>query len=351
VASSDFRNGCGATAVVLDFITDLRERNDALPPEERAGFTRLDLYSLHGSVQAVIAYLDAVDPEAANAPASATTASKCSGRTRSSTASPPRSASRSRARTRQSINSSDLQRRAGELAGRDGQQSRDEFFFAEQNARLVADAENTYRAMFRGRENTWNLRDTHMADTLDALDAHLSRRTGPARKIVVWAHNSHLGDARATEMSERGELNLGQLVRERHGGERFLVGFSTFAGTVTAASDWGGRPSRCASAPAFPVPMRPAAPGERGREPAISCSPWPVRSGLADVLAEPRLQRAIGVIYQPRTERWSHYFHTRLPDQFDALLHFGPDPRGRAVGAHGGLGNRRTRQQTYPTGI
>src|SRR5213078_5002652 len=124
-----------------------------------------------------------------------------------------------------------------DLQRRDGRVASDEFFFAEQNARLIKNAEEYYRSMFRGRVSSWNLRDQHMSDTLDALFNHLSHHEGDA-KIVVWAHNSHLGDARATQMGDIGELNLGQLTRDRYGRETVLIGFSTYSGTVTAASDW-----------------------------------------------------------------------------------------------------------------
>src|SRR5437763_8560336 len=146
----------------------------------------------------------------------------------------------------------ELRKRAGEIISRDGQQAGAEFFYAEQNARLVANAERYYRSMFGGRASSWNLRDQHMAETIEALAVHIRRRSGQS-KIVVWEHNSHLGDARATEMGRRGELNVGQLVRERHGREAVLVGFSTYTGTVTAASDWG--------APAERKRVRPGLPG------------------------------------------------------------------------------------------
>src|SRR2546423_2017446 len=171
--------------------------------------------------------------------------------------------------------------------------------------------------MFQGNVNTWNLRDRHMAETLDALAAHLERRFGRAR-IVVWAHNSHLGNARATDRSRYGEWNLGQLVRERYA-QSVLVGFTTYTGTVTAASDWGGMHET--------KRVRPALPG--------SCEALFHEAGLprfmaifagddrlsAEFRAE-RLERAIGVIYRPESERMSHYFLARMADQFDAVLHF-----------------------------
>src|SRR5881396_4086879 len=145
----------------------------------------------------------------------------------------------------------ELQRRALEYAQRDGRLASDEFFFAEQNARLIRNAEEYYRSMFRGRVSSWNLRDQHMSDTLDALFAHLSHHEGDA-KIVVWAHNSHLGDARATQMGAIGELNLGQLTRDRYRRDSVLIGFSTYSGTVTAASDWDEPAERKRVRPALP---------------------------------------------------------------------------------------------------
>ena len=172
--------------------------------------------------------------------------------------------------------------------------------------------------MFAGRVSSWNLRDRHMAETLGALAQHLERRE-PGAKIVVWAHNSHLGDARATEMGgRRGELNVGQLMRERHGNDAVLVGFTTHTGSVSAASDWGG--------PCERKRVRPSR--EDSIEGLMHATGFerfllPLRAGgpHVDALREPRLERAIGVIYRPDTERQSHYFHARVPDQFDALIH------------------------------
>jgi erythromycin esterase-like protein len=189
----------------------------------------------------------------------------------------------------------------------------------------VKNAEEYYRTMFRGRASSWNLRDCHMAETLDALLAHLGRQGAP-QKVVVWEHNSHLGDARATEMGARGELNVGQLVRERYGREAVLVGFSTHSGTVTAASDWGGPAERKRVRPALPDSYEAlfhevsGVSQEQGHPPNFLL-PLP-DDGSAVGLREPRLERAIGVIYRPETERLSHYFQARLPDQFDAVLHF-----------------------------
>jgi erythromycin esterase-like protein len=193
--------------------------------------------------------------------------------------------------------------------------------------------------MFRGGTASWNLRDRHMARSLEALAAHLERTDGAA-KVVVWAHNSHLGDERATELAQAGQLNLGQLVRERHGDEALLVGFTTYSGTVTAASDWGG--------PAERKRVRRALPGsweellhERG-DGRFWLDPAELHGR--------RLERAIGVIYRPETERVSHYFHARIADQFDAVVHIDEthalEPLERTSGWEAG-----ELPETYPTGV
>jgi erythromycin esterase-like protein len=209
----------------------------------------------------------------------------------------------------------EMRHRAADLASRDGRVARDAFFFAEQNARLVKNAEEYYRSMFHERVSSWNLRDSHMAETLDALTHHL----GPRAKIVVWAHNSHLGDARATEMGQQGELNLGQLARQRYGKGATLIGFTTFTGTVTAASGWGSPAERKHIRPALPESYE-ALFHEIGIPNFMLA--FGKQEKAAILLREPRLERAIGVIYLPQSERISHYFHALLPDQFDAILHF-----------------------------
>ncbi|HEX2179467.1 MAG TPA: erythromycin esterase family protein, partial [Actinomycetota bacterium] len=205
-----------------------------------------------------------------------------------------------------------------EQVKREGMAEEDELFYARQNARTVKSAEEYYRTMVEGRVESWNLRDRHMADTLDELTAHLSRRKGEPARIVVWAHNSHLGDARSTEPGMRGELNLGQLVRERHPGDCVLLGFTTHRGTVTAATTWGG--------PAERKQIRPALAGSfeklfhdlgEGSFLLDLRSETPAR----EALRASRLERAIGVLYLPNTERQSHYFRARLADQFDAVIH------------------------------
>ena len=305
-------------ADVLDFVGWLRAHNDGLPPERRAGFYGLDLYSLHASMEAVVSYLRKVDPGAAER---AALRYGCFDRFGED---PQRYGYSAAIGLSSSCESEvvsqliDLRASAAEYASRDGRVALDDLFFAEQNARLVANAERYYRAMFGSRVSSWNLRDQHMAETLEGLEGFLARGES-APKIVVWAHNSHLGDARATEMGDGGELNVGQLVRQQHGDDAVLVGFSTYTGTVTAASDW--------DEPAQRKLVRPALPGSyESLFHDAGIPAFALDLGLPDEattsLEAPRLQRAIGVIYRPGTERLSHYFQARLPRQFDVVLHY-----------------------------
>jgi erythromycin esterase-like protein len=304
--------------VLLEFVEWLREYNDSRPASAaKVGFYGLDLYSLFQSIEAVLEYLEKVDPEAAKR---ARYRYSCFDHYGENTQAYGYAATFGMTESCENgvvEQLLELRRRAAEYANRDGFVAQEEYFFAEQNARLVKDAEQYYRSMFRGRVESWNLRDRHMADTLDALVDHLKTRvTNP--RIAVWEHNSHLGDARATYMAEYGELNVGQLVRERHGSEAVLIGFTTYSGTVTAASDWDGpaerkrvRPALAGSyealfhdvgLPAFLLNRRTVGPAE-------------------NILRGPKLERAIGVIYLPRTERASHYFEAQLTGQFDAVIH------------------------------
>ncbi len=303
--------------VVRDFVGWLRAHNAALPGgAAKAGFYGLDLYSLSASIEAVIGYLDRVDPEAARRARDRYGCLEGFGEDSQRygyTASLDLSASCEEEVVNQLV---ELQRRADRYARLDGRVAEDEYFYAEQNARLARNAEEYYRTMFRGYVSSWNLRDRHMTDTLDALVAHLDRHGGRT-KVVIWAHNSHLGDARATQMGETGEFNVGQLVRERHGSEAALIGLTTHHGTVTAASDWDG-----------PAERKRVRPGLRGSYEALFHeldTPrflLPLRGERATALRDRRLERAIGVIYRPETERQSHYFAARLAEQFDAVLHF-----------------------------
>ncbi|MDT3439981.1 MULTISPECIES: erythromycin esterase family protein [unclassified Pseudofrankia] len=306
--------------VVLDFVGWLRERNDRFGAEERAkaGFYGLDLYSLYRSIQEVVAYLDRVDPAAARR---ARERYACldhyggDGQVYGYAAAFGAGDTCERQLVDQLV---DLQRHAADYTVHDGPLAADDFFYAQQNARTVRSAADYYRSMFTGRVSSWNLRDWHMADTLDALRAHLGRqRTTPA-KIVVWAHNSHVGDATATEVATRGELTLGQIARARHPGDCRLVGFTTYTGTVTAASDWDAPADRKRVRPALPDSLEELfhEVGEKEFLVPLGSAEW-----AAKVLTSARLERAIGVIYRPDTERSSHYFRARAADQFDAIIH------------------------------
>ena len=306
-------------ADVLDFVGWLRTHNDDLPPgSAKAGFYGLDLYSLHASIEAVLTYLEKVDPEAAHR---ARVRYSCFDLFDSDTQAYGYAASLGLAKScEQEVVSQllELHRRASELARRDGRVAADEFFFAEQNARLVKNAEEYYRTMFLNDVSSWNLRDRHMLETLIALNTHLSENGKPA-KIVVWAHNSHLGDARATDMGKRrGEWNLGQLARQYFKNQTVSVGFTTDRGTVTAATDWGGAAERKRVRPAIAASYE-----NLFHETQLDRFLLLLRDAdhVRAALHTPQLERAIGVIYRPETERQSHYFYADLAAQFDAVIH------------------------------
>ncbi len=304
-------------ADVLDFVGWLRAHNDGANAEDAVGFYGLDLYSLNASIEAVIKYLDEHDPEAAER---ARRRYEClqpyAGESSEYGRAVLVGASESCRRhvLRELV---ELRRRAADYIRRDGAAADDEYFFAEQNAALVADAEEYYRTMFGDAAASWNLRDRHMADTLDQLMTHLDRSNGSGR-VVVWEHNSHIGDARSTQMAQRGELNLGQLVRERHPRDAVLVGFTTHGGTVTAASAWGAPAEHMRVLPAL-VESYEALFHEVGIPAYLLCPLADIPCGR--MLREPRLERAIGVIYRPQTERQSHWFGADITGQFDALVH------------------------------
>ncbi|WP_204807421.1 erythromycin esterase family protein [Mycobacterium riyadhense] len=308
--------------VVRGFVEWLRARNRRCETKggQQTGFYGLDLYSLHRSIHEVIAYLDRVDPTAAARAraryACFDHASADDGQAYGFSAAFGAGPSCEREAIEQLM---DMQRNALTYARRDGLLAEDELFYAHQNARTVRNAEVYYRAMFSGRVTSWNLRDKHMAQTLEALLKHLDRHSGTSStRIVVWAHNSHVGDARATEVWSDGQLTLGQLVRQRYGDESRLIGLSTYAGTVTAASEWGGVAERKVVRPALNGSVEELF-HETGRDAFLVSAA--INREAADPLAAVRLGRAIGVIYLPETERQSHYFHVRPADQFDAMIH------------------------------
>jgi erythromycin esterase-like protein len=297
---------------VVEFVTWLREWNDALPPDaDKVGFYGLDLYSLHTSMAAVIDLLDEVDPEAAGRARERYSCFDHFGPDPQAYAYETYLGGAEPCEREAVEQLLELQREAATPERQEDWLDEDRYFYAVQNARLVVNAERYYRAVFRAGAASWNLRDSHMADTLEALTAELERRHGSPPKAAVWAHNSHVGDARATQLGQAGELNIGQLVREQHGRDAFLIGFTTHTGTVTAASDWGG-------------------PAERKRVRRSLDGSWEKlfhESGrphfviATEGLGGRRLERAIGVVYRPETERMSHYFEAELPRQFDAVIH------------------------------
>jgi erythromycin esterase-like protein len=332
--------------VVEEFVAWLHAHNAGLDETQRAGFYGLDLYSLHASIEAVLQYLDRVDPHEAERARRRYACFELFGE--------DAQAYGYNVMLDPKLSCEDgvvdqlvaLLRREPNYIQVDGRVAAEHFFSAEQNARVVKNAEQYYRAMFHGRASTWNLRDQHMCDTLYLLQEHLREQGITEPRIVVWAHNSHLGDATATQMSGWGELNLGQLVRERSGDRAILIGMTTYSGTVTAASDW--------DAPTQLKRIRPGLPGsyERLFHDVEMPKFWlSLRdTDVAATLEGPLLERAIGVIYRPETERSSHYFLARLDEQFDFVIHLDEthalEPLERGImWAHNEL------PETYPSGI
>ena len=330
---------------VLDFVTWLRARNANKMPTEQAGFYGLDLYSLHASIEAVLEYLERVDPDAARQARSRYSCFEHFGEDAQSYGYAANHDERFSCEDEVIKQLIELQKRATEYASRAGFIARDEYFFAEQNARLVINAEEYYRSMYRGRVSSWNLRDRHMAETLHALAAHLETENKPA-KVVIWAHNSHLGDARATEMGERGEWNVGQLARERYKNDACLIGFTTHVGTVAAAANW--------DEPAQLKQIQPSHKDSYERifhETGLPQFFLNLRDKeMEELLRQPQLERAIGVIYRPETERASHYFTAVLSEQFDGMIHF---DQTRAVEPldKTSSGTHKDAPETFPEGL
>ena len=326
---------------VASWVDWMRHHNEAVAvPERRAGFYGMDIYNMSGSIAAVLAYLDKVDPQAASVARERYGCLTPWQKEPSTYGRAVLTAAYRECEQEVVAQCKELLGKRLEYADRDGER----FLDATQNARLIASAEQYYRIMYYGGAESWNLRDTHMFETL----GHLLDARGPQSKAVVWAHNSHIGDARYTAMGAvRDELNVGQLCRERFGAEAALIGFGTHTGTVAAASDWDGamevkpvRPSRADSyerlchdsgVPRFLLDLAP------GRHEALRRS-----------LLEPRLERFIGVIYRPETELTSHYAEAALPKQFDAWLWFDETAAVIPIGpehARSGL------PDTYPFGL
>jgi erythromycin esterase-like protein len=329
---------------VAGFVEWLRGHNDALAGgAPKVGFYGLDLYSLFTSIEEVLGYLEQVDPQAA---AEARRHYACFDHFAEDSQHYGYAAAAGLSESCQQGVLRQLQlmqQRALDLMQVGGE---DEFFYAQQNARLVKNAEEYYRTMFKGRVSSWNLRDSHMAETLDALAQHLSRDGSPA-KVVVWEHNSHIGDARATEIGRQGEWNVGELARKAYDGQTRLIGFSTYHGWVTAASEWDGPPER-----------KRVRPGLEGSYEDVLHStgignfflPLRADTPARTALMEPRLERAIGVLYLPQSERQSHYFGAQLPQQFDAVIHLDRTKAVEPLDASGGWHSGEP-PETYPSGV
>ena len=330
---------------VRDFVEWLREYNRGRGRQGQVGFYGIDLYSLFTSIQAVLDYLDRTDPEAARRARARYACFDHAGED-SQTYGYGASFGLSPSCEDEAVQQlREMSRLAARLPPTPGLE-RDEAFFIAQNARLVHNAEEYYRTMFRGRVSSWNLRDSHMVETLQALDRHLSIG-GHSPRIAVWAHNSHLGDASATEMGDAGEWNVGQLIRDRYASDAVLVGFSTHHGWVTAASEWDEPPQRKQVREGLDGSWEDLfhQAGEARFTLALRGNP-----ALREFAAPRRLQRAIGVIYRPETERQSHYFYTRLPEQFDAMIHI--DETGALEPLDKGpVWANREAPETYPSGV
>jgi erythromycin esterase len=327
-----------ANREVVELVEFLHEHNSRHSWDRQVGFYGLDVYSLWESMAAVVDYLDRIDPAAARA---ARSAYGCFDRFHGdaveyarSTALTPASCEPDVVRMLATLRTN----APGYLA--DG---RDDYFAAEQNALVAIDAERYYRAMIRNDAQSWNVRDYHMMDTLDRLMAH----HGPSAKAIVWEHNTHVGDARFTDMARDGMVNVGQLARQSRGDEGVvLVGFSTHHGTVIAANEWGAPMER----------MRvPPAREDSFEDLAHRCGAGDAFMLFGEDLAripefgEPLGHRAIGVVYRPGGERWGNYVPTIIPQRYDVMLYI--DDTNAVDPLHMPVAATRDEPETYPSGM
>jgi erythromycin esterase-like protein len=302
---------------IVRFVDWLYSANATRRRDDRAGFYGLDLYSLHASIHALVAFLDHDDPIAARIARERYACFDHAG-------GDPEVFAMLAERTGRDCEDElvaqlvEMQLRRAARSGRTP--SGPAWFHAMQDAHVIRDAESYYRGMFAPRELAWNLRDTHFANAIDLL----AQQLGSPARIVVWAHDAHAGDARATELGRGGRLTLGQLLRQRHDGEVALVGFTTHEGTVACARTWGASLVR--------ERVRPALPGSweelfhAAEIPRFMVTAEALRRTIGDAVT--RLHRAIGVVYRPATERASHYYASRIAEQYDVIVHV---DRTRAV--------------------
>ena len=321
------------------FIRWMRRHNEGRDQGEMAGFYGLDLYNLSGSIRAVIDFLDEADPEAARVARERYACLQPWSRDPAAYGRMALSEGYGRCEVGAVQMLKDLMARRMDCIGEECE----EWLDAAANARLIRNAEQYYRVMYYGSAESWNLRDTHMFETL----CQLLEAKGPDAKAIVWAHNSHIGNAAHTEMGEvREELNIGQLVKEKFGEKARLIGFGTHSGTVAAADNW--------DEPMEVMKVRPSLAGSYERmchDAGVPRFLLDLRQGaneaVAEALTEPRLERFIGVIYRPQTERWSHYSEATLPKQFDAWVWF---DETRAVTPLAGE-QLPGEDETYPFGL
>jgi erythromycin esterase-like protein len=302
-----------------ELVTNIRAHNDKRASTRKVGVYGMDLYGLTESIDAVIQYLSGVDKTAAGR---ARQRYNCFRLYREQ----PQQygldvASNVRRSCEKDVGEQfqEMETRFNQWMGNEKRVRNDRLFSAYQNARVVKNAEAYHRLSYNRNFSTWNLRDGHMSETLLALARYLDALGDTKSKLVVWAHNTHQGDAMMTEMGEAGELNVGHLMRQATDGNSVLVGFTTYTGKVMAASQWGaeGRTMR----------VRPALDGSYSKlfHDAVGGNFLLIFRGnepLTQELSTQRLERAIGVVYLPETERQSHYFEARLARQFDAVIHF-----------------------------
>ncbi len=344
-----------ANHVVANWLDWLQYHNSSVrDPAKKVGFFGLDLYSMSSSMNSVVSYLQQRDPRAAAAARHRYACFDQVGISDPEQLGQQYGYAVSAGRLDPCEDAvvaqlTDLVDRRADFLTMDGRAARDEYFAATRNAILVHNAELYYREMYYGAASSWNLRDSHMVDTLAAIRAHLGTSVDKPR-IVVWAHNSHVGDARATELArpdrpggER-QYNLGQLVRQKWPGESFILGLTTNEGSVTAATDWGG--------PALTRHLRPA--HRHSFEHVFHTWDSPAFYALVDDQTmdpkEVRLERAIGVIYRPETERASHWFAARMFQQFDGVLHIDRTAALRPLEPSADW-DRAEPPETYPTGL
>lgn len=301
---------------MLSFIEQLKDINLQKPPEKKIAFYGMDLYSMYSSIEAVISYLDKVDPDAAQM---AKKRYACFYRYGSDDDSYGQAMSYVKENCQKQVVDQliELQKKRNEYLQENSLQGNEELFYAEQNAKVAKDAEQYYREMFSRRAKTWNLRDLHMADMVDEVSNHVKKISGTS-KIVVWAHNSHVGNALATEFSESEELSLGQLVLFRHWGDAYLVGLTTYNGTVAAASQWGAKVEKKTLNPALDGSYEELFHNTDIKSFMLDFNDLP--SDL-NTFKQNHLERSVGVVYTPESERVSHYFNARMADQFHAVIH------------------------------